>query len=108
MGKKELLEAKLVDGLKPERLALVNESYMHSVPRGSETHWNLIIVSAAFEGAPLLRRHRAVHAALGPETMQSIHALTMKTLTPEEWNAAGGEVANPAPPCHGHAKDRIV
>ncbi len=104
MGKKELLESKLVAGLNPDRLALVNESYMHSVPAGSESHWNLIIVSSAFSGAPLVKRHRAVYDALGKETLQSIHALTMKTLTPEEWIAAGGDVTNPAPPCLGGSK----
>lgn len=103
MAKYELLEQKLVDGLKPTRLKLVNESHLHHVPKGSETHWNLIIVADAFAGKPLVQRHRLVYDALGQE-MPQIHALTMKTLTPQEWDAAGGEVTNPAPPCGGGSK----
>jgi BolA protein len=100
---RDILEQKLLDGLQPQRMSLVNESGNHSVPKGSETHWNLIIVSEVFDGKSLMQRHRAVYGALG-DTMQKIHALTMKTLTPAEWEAAGGEVTNPAPPCMGGSK----
>ena len=100
----DIIEAKLIDALGPERLALVNESHGHNVPKGSETHWNAIIVSDQFRDKSLIERHRAVYDALGDELREGIHALTMKTLTPEEWQAAGGEVANPAPPCRGGSK----
>jgi BolA protein len=105
VGKKEILESKLL-GLSPERLALTNESSMHAVPPGSESHWNLIIVSQAFEGLPLVKRHRSVYDTLGKDVMQGIHALTMKTLTPKEWEDAGGVVTNPAPPCRGGSKQK--
>lgn len=104
MSKHDLLQQKLVDGLKPVRLRLENESHRHSVPKGSETHWNLIVVADAFAGKPLVQRHRLVYDTLGQDTMRSIHALTMKTLTPQEWDAAGGDVTNPAPPCAGTSK----
>jgi BolA family transcriptional regulator, general stress-responsive regulator len=97
------LNERLLAALQPERLRLVNESGMHSVPKGSESHWNLIVVSDVFSGKPLVQRHRVVYDALG-ELMKQIHALTMKTLTPDEWEAAGGEVTNPAPPCRGGSK----
>ncbi len=103
MSIREQLEHRLLAGLQPARMALKNDSGMHAVPKGSETHWNLIIVSDAFAGLSPLHRHRRVYDALG-ELMKSIHALTMKTLTPAEWDAAGGEVANPAPPCMGGSK----
>lgn len=105
MGKKEEIEQVLLETFAPERMQLVNESYMHSVPKGSESHWNLILVSPHFAGQSLLQRQRSVYAALGG-IMQSIHALTMKTMTPEEWTAAGGEVTNPAPQCMGGSKHK--
>lgn len=95
------IEQKLLTKLAPERMRLVNESHNHSVPQGAETHFNLIIVSNLFAGKRLLERHRMVYDALGPELKSGLHALTMKTLSPAEWEAAGGEVANPAPPCRG-------
>ena len=61
-------------------------------------------VADAFAGKNPLQRHRAVYAALGDELKAGLHALTMKTLTPDEWEAAGGDVQNPAPPCRGGSK----
>ena len=40
---------------------MVNESYMHNVPRGSETHFKVMVVSEAFAGLNRLARHRAVN-----------------------------------------------
>jgi BolA protein len=104
MSMAERIEKRLVEELKPERLALVNESHQHNVPGGSESHWNLIIVADAFAGQNRVARQRAVYRALRHEMQDGIHALTMKALTPEEWEAAGGEVENPAPRCMGGSK----
>jgi BolA protein len=98
------IEQKLQVAFEPERLAIVNESGNHNVPEGSESHFNAIIVSAAFEDQNLVQRHRAVYGAIGEELRTEIHAFTMKTLTPAEWEAAGGEAENPAPKCRGGAK----
>lgn len=103
MSLQQQIEQKLLLHLAPERMLLVNESHNHSVPKGSETHFNLIIVSEAFTNKRLIERHRLIYDALGAQLKSGLHALTMKTLTPAEWQAAGGEVANPAPPCRGGA-----
>lgn len=103
MSLQEQIESRLAEHLHPARMQLVNESHMHSGP-GAETHFNLIIVADAFAGKNPVQRHRAVYAALGEELKQGLHALTMKTLTPEEWERAGGEVTNPAPRCRGGSK----
>lgn len=95
------IEDKLTRALAPERLALENESDRHKGPPGRETHWNAIIVSAAFVGRTPVARQRAVYAALDEELKEGVHAFTMKTLTPEEWERAGGMVTNPAPKCRG-------
>jgi stress-induced morphogen len=54
---------------------------------GTADHWKATIVSAAFEGKPLMQRHRMVNSALAEELKGPIHALTMDTLTPEESRA---------------------
>ncbi len=104
MSLQRQMEAKLALGLAPERLRLDNESHMHAVAPGSETHFNLIIVSSAFEGLPRVDRQRRVYAIVADEMRAGVHALTMKTLTPAEYDAAGGEVENPAPKCLGGSR----
>lgn len=100
MTKQQAIEARLLEHLKPVRLRIQNDSGMHAVPAGSESHFNAVIVSDVFVGLPLTTRHRLVYDALGP-LMREIHALTLKTLTVAEWEASGGELTNPAPPCMG-------
>lgn len=106
MTMQQRIEEKLTRALAPERMLLVNESHKHSVAKGSETHFNLIVVSAGFEGLSRVQRQRTVYGLLDDEMKQQggVHALTMKALTPAEWDAAGGEVTNPAPKCHGGSK----
>jgi BolA protein len=104
MSMRQQIEDKLKREFDPERLELVNESYMHSVPAGSETHWNLVIVSHRFEAQSAVRRHQAIYQTLARELRAGIHALTIKAVTPEEWRRVNGQVDNPSPPCLGGAK----
>lgn len=43
------------ENLKPMHLEVVNESYMHNVPKGSETHFKVLVVSDVFEDLPLIK-----------------------------------------------------
>ena len=57
---------------------------------GGGDHWQVIIVSSAFEGKGLLEQHRLVNEALKAELGdQRIHALALKTFTPEQWEKLG-------------------
>ena len=51
---------------------------------GDGQHFDALIVSTAFEGKSRIERHRLVYAALGDSMRHRVHALSMKTLTPEE------------------------
>ena len=51
---------------------------------GGGDHWQAVIVTSAFEGMSRLQRQRGVYAALGELMHGPIHALTFKTLTPEQ------------------------
>ena len=86
MALAEVIDGKLREALAPEHVELVNESYMHSVPKGAETHFRVVVVSRVFEGAPtVVARHRLVYSALAEETSSGLHALTMTVRTPTEW-----------------------
>ncbi len=98
------IESKLRAAFSPLHLEVVNESSMHSVPPGSESHFKVIIVSERFAGRSLIEQQRLVNSALADELNGQIHALTMKTLTPERWEAMGQKVEHVSPPCHGGSK----
>jgi len=55
---------------------------------GDGHHFEALIVSAAFEGKTPVQRHQLVYAALGDRMREEIHALSMRTLTPEQWQAS--------------------
>ena len=52
---------------------------------GDGRHFQALIVSSAFEGRSRVQRHQLVYAALGERMREEVHALSMKTLTPAEW-----------------------
>jgi len=52
---------------------------------GDGHHFNAVIVSAEFRGKNMVQQHQLVYHALGDRMKQEIHALSMKTLTPEQW-----------------------
>ena len=103
MTVQEQIETKLAASLSPAHLEVVNESHMHSVPPGSESHFRVVVVSDAFEDLPLVRRHRRVNEILAEELRERIHALSMQTLTQAEWTDRGGETLA-SPPCLGGGK----
>ena len=56
---------------------------------GDGQHFEALIVSSAFAGKSRVQRHQIVYAVLGDRMREEIHALSMKTLTPEEFAAQG-------------------
>lgn len=57
---------------------------------GTKDHFQVVIVSPEFEGKTLIKRHRLVYGALEDEMKGPIHALTLETFTPEEWESQQG------------------
>ena len=93
---------KLEDTLKPQHLEVINESHMHNVPPGSESHFKIIAVTDEFNGKMLIARHRIINKALSEELSGPIHALSLHTMTPDEWTEKGEAPASP--PCMGGGK----
>jgi len=54
---------------------------------GDGRHFNATIVSPAFEGKNSVQQHQLVYGVLGDKMKSEIHALSMRTLTPAEWEA---------------------
>jgi BolA protein len=93
MSVKDSMERKLMDGLAPSRLDIVDDSHRHAGHAGSrpggESHFTVQIVSAAFEGKGQVSRQRLVYALLADEMQAVIHALALTTLTPDEASRRG-------------------
>ncbi|ELA9310212.1 transcriptional regulator BolA [Vibrio parahaemolyticus] len=96
----EIIEKKLHSELQPSYLKVINESYMHNVPPGSESHFKVIVVSDLFAGQRLIGRHRQVHQILADELDNHIHALAIHTYTEEEWKREQN-AAPDSPMCMG-------
>jgi acid stress-induced BolA-like protein IbaG/YrbA len=75
----ESIESSIRAGLPCERVEVI----------GDGQHFQALIVSAAFAGRSRIQRHQLVYAALGERMREEVHALSMKTLTPEEHSAGG-------------------
>ena len=54
---------------------------------GDGQHFQAVVVSPQFAGKSRVQRHQLVYAALGERMREDIHALSMRTLTPEEWRS---------------------
>lgn len=97
------IEEKLTAALAPLTLTVKNESHLHAGHAGAPgegedghgaSHFRLLVVSQTFTGMSRVARQRKVNEALAEELAGPVHALAMKTLTPDEWAAmeqAGGD-----------------
>ena len=89
------IKRKLTEALSPRRLDVVDESHLHVGHAGArpsgESHFRVEIVAAVFAGKSRTDRQRMVYAALADELKAGLHALALKTLTPEEDSAANCE-----------------
>lgn len=102
MTMQQKITQQLENRFSPTHLEVENESHMHNVAPGSESHFKVTIVTEEFEGLMLIKRHRAVNEAL-KEVLTLIHALALHTMTPNEWFEKGGAVAD-SPECLGGGK----
>ncbi|XP_068180405.1 bolA-like protein 1 [Antennarius striatus] len=96
------IRTKLTEALKPDYLEVHNESHMHAVPPGSESHFRVLVVSSQFEGLPLIKRHRLVNDALKEELNTCVHALAIQVKTPDQWGS--NPTLAKSPPCMGGSK----
>ena len=82
-----LIRQALETGLHPEALEIDDESHLHAGHAGARDgrgHFQVTIVSDAFEGLRPLQRHRKIFDALGGLMETDIHALSIQAFTPDE------------------------
>ncbi|HEX3407004.1 MAG TPA: BolA family protein [Caulobacteraceae bacterium] len=84
----ESLRAKLSAAFSPVMLQVNDDSARHAghagAREGGESHFNVVIEAAAFEGVPRVQRQRMVYATLAEELAGPVHALSVKALAPGE------------------------
>ena len=81
------IEEKLTDAFSPEMLLVKDQSHLHAGHEGAKSgggHFDVRIVSEAFQGQRPLQRHRQVFDALGSMMETEIHALRITAKTPNE------------------------
>ena len=104
MTRKARIEETLSTSLSPMHLEVADESHMHNVPEGAESHFKVLAVSEAFDGEKLIQRHRRINGALREEFANGLHALAIHAWTPQEWFDKGGGEAPASPECLGGSK----
>jgi stress-induced morphogen len=62
---------------------------------GTQDHFQVTLVSRDFEGLSMIEQHQKVYGALQEQMKEAIHALTLKTYTPEAWEKAKPNQAGP-------------
>ncbi|KAK2156668.1 hypothetical protein NP493_1949g00003 [Ridgeia piscesae] len=92
---------KLTEHFQPHHLDIVNESFMHKVPKGSELHFRVVVVSDKFQDKPVIQRHRMVNEVL-QEELKNIIALSISAKTPDQWQDSDQKVGK-SPACRGGA-----
>ena len=88
MSIEETIREKLTQYLAPDELEVIDESHLHAghagAREGGESHFRIMVVSPQFEGLTRVARQRMINDILRAELAGPIHALAMKTLTPDE------------------------
>lgn len=103
----KIIQSKVEQKLSPDQVILENESHRHSVPENSETHFKLFVVSQYFEGLSRVARQRVVYQLLAEELSGSVHALSLRLLTLEEWKSLGAESMPKSPDCASGSKKDV-
>ncbi len=87
------IEASLRERLAAVHVEIVDESHLHAGHAGARAgggHFRALVVSERFEGRSRVECQRIVYAALADEMSAEIHALSMRTMTPDQWRRAAG------------------
>lgn len=99
MSTQQQIIDKLNTNFSPEHIEVINESHMHNVPPGSESHFKVVLSSEKFEGKRQVQRHQQIYGVLAAELEGGVHALALHTYTPAEWIEKGE--APDSPHCLG-------
>ena len=94
------IEHKIQNALHPVFLEVINESHMHNVEPGSESHIRIVAVADIFSDLGLVKRHQLIYKHLNDEISGPIHAISLHTFSPQEWTERKQDTS-PSPECLG-------
>ncbi|MCP5160324.1 MAG: BolA family transcriptional regulator [Hahellaceae bacterium] len=103
MNIEQFIKDTLATDFAPSFMEVLNESHQHSVPKNSETHFKIVLVSDTFEGKSKVARHQLLYKNLDAALKGGVHALAMHLYTPEEWKLANAQSPD-SPQCMGGSK----
>lgn len=102
MSLKDSIEDKIRSYFSVSFMALENESHKHNVPKGSESHFKLLLVSDKFQDLNRVKRQQAVYTLLKEEFELGLHALSLHCFTVDEWETSASAKKWQSPDCGGH------
>ena len=83
-----LIESQIINTLSSSMnlssLKIINESFMHNVPKGSESHFKIVVVTNDFNNLSIIKRHKLIYKTLD-NLMNKIHALSIHAFNEEEF-----------------------
>lgn len=82
------IKNKITSNLNVNKIEIMDESHLHAGHNNRTqggAHFKAVIISEQFDNLSLIERHKKIYAILGKEMGTTIHAFSMKTLTPEEY-----------------------
>lgn len=85
------IREKLVTEFSPSHFEVENESHGHARNPQGETHFRILLVSDVFKGLSRVDRQRKVMSLLSGEMQRGLHAVSLRALTPQEWQAQGSQ-----------------
>lgn len=101
MNRMQRVESAIRAGINPDHLDVVDESHQHASRGSAFTHLRVVVVSAGFEGLSRVARQQQIYGLLDAEFKGGLHALALRTLTPQEWAQEGGVDQHSSPACAG-------
>lgn len=86
------------ENYQPLKLEIVNDSAKHRHSADGQSHFTVLVVSTVFENQNLVERQQKIMELLKDEFQNGLHALSLKTYTPKEWQKTQN-VELTSPPC---------
>ncbi len=86
-NRSELIQRRLADAFSPSELLVKDQSHLHEGHAGARDgkgHFEVLIVSQAFDGKSRIERHRQVYRAMGDLMETDVHALRIRAYAPNE------------------------
>jgi BolA protein len=93
----QAIEDALMQKLAAQHVEVIDDSAVHANHPGARDgggHFQILVVSERFQGLPRVAAQRLVYEALAELMVSDIHALQMRTLTPEKWSAERSSVGS--------------